>query len=122
MYQVSIQTSFAAAHFLRNYKGKCENLHGHNWKVEVTVSKKTLDNAGMAIDFSLLKQKTNKIVEKFDHSHLNEIPFFEETNPSSENIAALIFNLIEKELKGTTVTPISVSVWESETSKATYTP
>jgi len=122
MYQVSIQTSFAAAHFLRNYKGKCENLHGHNWKVEVTVSKKSLDTTGMAIDFSLLKQKTNNIVEKFDHTHLNELPFFEETNPSSENIAAYIFNLLEKELKGTTVTPVSVSVWESENSRATYIP
>jgi 6-pyruvoyltetrahydropterin/6-carboxytetrahydropterin synthase len=122
MYQVSIQTSFAAAHFLRNYKGKCENLHGHNWKVEVTVSKKTLDKAGMAIDFSLLKQKTNNIVEKFDHTHLNEIPLFEETNPSSENIAACIFNLLQKELKGTTVKPVSVSVWETENSRATYIP
>ena len=122
MHQVSIQTSFSAAHFLRNYKGKCENLHGHNWKVEVTVSKKALDKTGMAIDFSLLKQKTNKIVEQFDHTHLNTIPYFEEINPSSENIAACIFNLLKEELKKTNVKLEQVSVWESETSRATYIP
>ena len=120
MYQVSIQTQFSAAHFLRNYEGKCENLHGHNWKVEVTVSSETLDNTGMAIDFSILKQKTNSIIKQFDHSHLNEIPHFMKINPSSENIAAYIFNLLAKEFKNTAVRLTKVSVWESDTSKASY--
>ena len=122
MYQVSIQTYFSAAHLLRNYKGKCENLHGHNWKVEVTVSTETLDETGMAIDFTVLKQKTNSIIKQLDHKHLNEIPYFVKINPSSENIAAYLFNLLKEELKDTTVTLIKVSVWESDTSKSSYFP
>jgi len=122
MYYVSIQTHFSAAHSLRNYKGECENLHGHNWKVEVTVSTETLDETGMAIDFTLLKQKTNSIVKQLDHHHLNEIPHFIKINPSSENIAAYLFNLLKEQLKNTTVTLTKVSVWESETSKASYLP
>ena len=122
MYQVFIQTHFSAAHFLRNYKGECENLHGHNWKVDVTVSKETLDESGMAIDFKLLKHKTHSIVKQLDHQYLNEIPYFTKINPSSENIAAYIFNLLKEELKDTTVTLTKVSVWESETSKASYFP
>ena len=120
MYQVSIQTYFSAAHSLRNYKGKCENLHGHNWKVEVTVSSKTLDDTGMVIDFTALKKKTSAIITQLDHSHLNEIPHFVKRNPSSENIAAYIFNLLEEELKDTNVRLTKVSVWESDTSKASY--
>lgn len=120
MYQVSIQTQFSAAHFLRNYKGKCENLHGHNWKVEVTVSSDTLDDTGMVIDFTILKQKTTNIIEQFDHTHLNEIPHFVKINPSSENIAAYVFNLLKEELKDTTVMLTKVSVWESDTSRASY--
>ena len=120
MYQASIQTQFSAAHFLRNYKGKCENLHGHNWKVEVTVSSETLDDTGMAIDFTILKQKTTTIIEHLDHSHLNEISHFTKINPSSENIAAYIFNLLKEELKDTPVLLTKVSVWESDTSRASY--
>ena len=120
MYQVSIQTQFSAAHFLKNYRGKCESLHGHNWKVEVTVSSETLDAAGMVIDFTILKQKTAAIIEHLDHTHLNEIPHFAESNPSSENIAAYIFNLLNEELKDTSVLLTKVSVWESDTSRATY--
>ena len=122
MYQVSIHTHFSAAHFLRNYKGKCENLHGHNWKVEVTVSSETLDDAGMAIDFTILKQKTNAIIQQLDHRHLNEISHFANLNPSSENIAAYIFNLLKEELKDTNVMLANVSVWESDTSRASYSP
>ena len=120
MYQASIQTQFSAAHFLRNYKGKCESLHGHNWKVEVTVSSETLDDVGMVIDFTILKQKTTNIIEQLDHSHLNEIPYFLKINPSSENIAAYIFNLLKEELKDTPVLLTKVSVWESDTSRASY--
>ena len=122
MYSVSIETHFSAAHLLRNYKGKCENLHGHNWKVEVTVSTETLDEAGMAIDFSELKQKTNAIIEQFDHQYLNEIKYFKKVNPSSENIAAYIFNLLKEKLDDKNVRLTKVSVWESENSKASYLP
>jgi len=122
MYQISVQTYFSAAHFLRHYKGKCENLHGHNWKVEVTVSTPTLDKADMAIDFLVLKQKTHSVIEQFDHSNLNDSNYFSELNPSSENIAALIFKLLAEELQDSDVTLTKVSVWESETSVASYIP
>lgn len=122
MYQISILTHFSAAHSLRNYGGECENLHGHNWKVEVTVSTEKLDEAGMTIDFTLLKQKTNSIIKHLDHHHLNEIPHFVKINPSSENIAAYLFNLLKEELNDTTVKLTEVSVWESDTSKASYLP
>jgi 6-pyruvoyltetrahydropterin/6-carboxytetrahydropterin synthase len=120
MYQVSIETHFSAAHRLRNYKGLCENLHGHNWKVEATVCSEKLDNAGMVIDFNILKQKTKAIVDVLDHQYLNEIDPFKETNPSSENVAAYIFSRLSMALKDDPVKLISVSVWESDKSKATF--
>ena len=122
MYQVSIETHFSAAHRLRNYKGLCENLHGHNWKVEATVCSEKLDDAGMVIDFNILKQKTKAIVDVLDHQYLNEIDPFKETNPSSENVAAYIFSRLSLALKKDPVKLISVSVWESDKSKATFSP
>ena len=121
MYQVTIQTCFSAAHYLRNYEGRCENLHGHNWKIEVTASAQQLDDAGMALDFSVLKKKTKDILEKLDHQNLNEIEPFNEINPSSENIAFYLFNLLTEDLTDSPVTLTQVTVWESDTSKASYT-
>jgi 6-pyruvoyltetrahydropterin/6-carboxytetrahydropterin synthase len=88
----------------------------------VTVSTETLDEAGMAIDFTELKQKTNAIIEQFDHQYLNEIKYFKKVNPSSENIAAYIFNLLKEKLDDKNVRLTKVSVWESENSKASYLP
>ena len=122
MYHVSIQTHFSAAHHLRNYNGHCENLHGHNWKVEVTVSTEQLDEAGMALDFTILKKKTTALIKQLDHHNLNDIPPFTTINPSSENIAAHLYTLLTEALKDCNVTLTTVSVWESENSKASYTP
>lgn len=122
MYHVSIQTHFSAAHHLRNYHGQCENLHGHNWKVEVTVSTEQLDEAGMALDFTILKKKTTALIKQLDHHNLNDIPPFTTINPSSENIAAFLYNLLTEALQECNVTLTTVSVWESENSKASYTP
>ena len=121
MYHVTIQTYFSAAHYLRNYKGRCENMHGHNWKIEVTASSDLLDEAGMALDFSVLKMKTNAILDKLDHQNLNDIDPFNEINPSSENIAFYLFNLLTEDLIDSPVTLTQVTVWESDTSKASYT-
>ena len=121
MYHVTIQTHFSAAHYLRKYHGRCENLHGHNWKIEVTVCSDKLDEAGMALDFSVLKGKTKEILKQLDHKHLNEIAPFTDINPSSENIAAYLFNLLAEEVKDFPVTLTGVTVWESDTSKASYT-
>ena len=122
MYHVSIQTHFSAAHHLRNYNGQCENLHGHNWKVEVTVSTEQLDEGGMALDFTILKRKTATLIKQLDHHNLNEILPFTTINPSSENIAAHLYKQLAEALKDYSVTLTTVSVWESETSRASYTP
>ncbi len=116
MYSVRIEASFSAAHNLRGYKGKCEDLHGHNWKVELVVSKEGLDKIGMAADFKYLKAKLNKILGIFDHKYLNNIPYFKKVNPTSENIAKYIYDAAcRNNLK-----PKSVSVWENTTCCAIY--
>ena len=120
MYHVTIQTHFSAAHYLRNYKGRCENLHGHNWKIEVTAASDQLNEAGMALDFSVLKKKTKALLENLDHQNLNDISPFNEINPSSENIARYLFNLLSEELKDFPVSLTRVTVWESDTSRASY--
>ncbi len=121
MYQVSIESCFSAAHRLRNYRGLCENLHGHNWKVEATVAADTLDGAGMVIDFSLLKHKLQQILDVLDHQYLNDIDPFKDLNPSSEHVAAYLFERLADALRDTPVRLISISVWESDRAKATYT-
>ncbi len=121
MYKLMIETSFASAHQLRGYKGKCENLHGHNWKVQAYVTAEKLNDIGIAIDFHDLKKITNEIVLQLDHKFLNNIPPFTEKNPSSENIAKWIFDSLKEKLAGYKNVEVSaVTVWESETASATY--
>ncbi len=120
MYKIKIISNFSAAHFLRGYQGKCENLHGHNWKVEVSISSENLDSCGMLMDFSELKKLTAKVLEELDHKHLNELPYFEKSNPSSENIACHIFNKLKEEFKGKNCKLAKVNVWETDTSCASY--
>ena len=91
MFDIFIKTHFAGAHHLRNYPGGCENPHGHNWKVHVTVKATELDELGMGIDFKVLKKFVNETIDKLDHNDLNTLPYFEKINPSSENIAIFIF-------------------------------
>ena len=91
MYEISIQTVFSAAHRLRNYQGDCEALHGHNWKVQVTVQTHKLNEIGLAIDFKMLKKITNEALSRLDHACLNDIAPFDDMNPSSENIARVLF-------------------------------
>lgn len=122
MYQVSVETHFSAAHRLKNYKGLCENLHGHNWKVEATVCSRKLDQAGMVMDFNVLKHKINAVVDLLDHQYLNEIDPFRDRNPSSELLAAYIFDQLSIALQDTAVTLVKVSVWESDRAQATYIP
>ncbi|MDD4954510.1 MAG: 6-carboxytetrahydropterin synthase QueD [Candidatus Omnitrophica bacterium] len=119
MYRVKITSNFSAAHFLRGYQGKCENLHGHNWKVEVLISSDKLDSCGMVVDFGELKKITGKILDELDHKHLNELPYFAQNNPSSENIACHIFNKLKAELRERARLE-EVSVWETDNSCASY--
>ncbi len=120
MYKLTIKTQFPAAHRLRGYQGKCENLHGHNWKVEVTIASERLNDLGLAIDFKELKQKVGKILEEFDHQFLNDLPPFREVNPSSENIARHIFDRLCEKLTEPHLQVDQVAVWESDTACAIY--
>ena len=98
MYELKITSRFAAAHQLREFDGKCEQLHGHNWKVEVYVTGETLGKDGMLIDFSLIKKATEKVLEDLDHRFLNELTYFKTINPSSENIAHHIYKSLGQDL------------------------
>lgn len=121
MYKLMIETGFASAHQLKGYKGKCENLHGHNWKVQVYVTAEKLNEIDIAIDFHDLKRITNEIVLQLDHKCLNNIFPFTEKNPSSENIARWIFDSLKKKLAEYSNIKVSaVTVWESDTASATY--
>jgi len=121
MYHLTIHTHFAAAHNLINYQGDCENLHGHNWKVEVMVSAESLDKAGLAIDFKILKKETNRVLDRLDHKYLNDLEPFKELSPSSEHISRYLFEELSKELNNDNVTVEKVTVWESDYACASYT-
>ena len=124
MYEVSVDETFAAAHNLRNYKGKCENLHGNNYKVRVTLAGKEVDATGLLYDFVHLKQVIQGVIRALDHKYLNELPPFDVQNPSAENIARYIYEQTSKQLpqaaNGAGVA--SITVWETETAAATYRP
>jgi 6-pyruvoyltetrahydropterin/6-carboxytetrahydropterin synthase len=119
---VSVDESFAAAHNLRNYRGKCEDLHGHNYKVRVVLAGQELDATGLLYDFVHLKRVIQDVIRSLDHKYLNELPPFDTLNPSAENIARHIFDRTASELpKAANAAGISsVTVWETETSAATY--
>lgn len=116
-YKVSVVKTFSAAHCLREYKGKCENLHGHNWKVCVTVTEHTLNKTGMVMDFADVRVMLDRVLEKLDHTYLNDTHPFVAVNPTAENIAEYIF----RQLQAAEVKVESVQVWESENSFATVT-
>lgn len=116
MYEIKIQSVFSAAHNLRNYRGKCENLHGHNWKVEAIFAYKSLDKNGMAVDFKEAKKALEEVIREFDHSYLNETGVFKKINPTSENMAKSIYDSLKE--KDSHIR--SVSVWENDNSCATY--
>jgi 6-pyruvoyltetrahydropterin/6-carboxytetrahydropterin synthase len=120
MYRLKICTSFAAAHCLIHYQGDCENLHGHNWKVEVAVIAKELDKAGLGIDFKLLKHETNALLKTLDHKYLNELEPFRDTSPSSENLARFIYREISLKMNDDNIKVDMVTVWESDVACASY--
>jgi len=120
MYELKIISQFGSAHQLRGYRGKCENLHGHNWKIEVCVKGEKLGEDGLLVDFKLIKKATKKVVEKLDHTFLNDLDCFKEINPSSENIARYIFKETSRDLNRPDISVSRVTVWESDTACATY--
>ncbi len=122
MFEVSVEETFAAAHQLRHYRGKCENLHGHNYRVEVTLEGGRLDTAGLLLDFCELKRLLRAVTKRLDHGFLNEIPPFDQVNPSAENMAKYFHDEIARELTQEGVRVARVRIWETDTSAATYRP
>ena len=116
MFEVKIETNFSSAHHLLNYKGKCENNHGHNWKVEVTARGDELDKSNILIDFKILKKEINEIIDYLDHKDLNELPEFSNQSPSSEFIAKFIYLKAKEKFPQIQ----RVDVWETPTSRASY--
>jgi 6-pyruvoyltetrahydropterin/6-carboxytetrahydropterin synthase len=121
MYHLTILTSFAAAHNLLNYQGDCEKLHGHNWRVEVTVAAADLDKAGLGIDFKILKKHAGEVMDYLDHNYLNNLDAFIGVSPSSEHISRFIFERLKESLADYPVTLDKITVWESDKAYATYT-
>ena len=124
MFEVAVEQSFASAHALRNYKGRCENVHGHNWKVRVVIEGEKLDATGMLVDFLDVKSFMREILDRIDHQFLNEIPPFDVINPSAENIAEYFYQQMTGRLAETPV-PVrirEVKIWETEIQSATYRP
>ncbi|MBW2012145.1 MAG: 6-carboxytetrahydropterin synthase QueD [Deltaproteobacteria bacterium] len=120
MFELKLLTHFAAAHKLEMVAQKCENLHGHNWKVEVCVAGETLDKAGVLMDFGDVKKYLAEIMQKLDHKYLNELDYFEGGQPTSENIAIFIVKELQASLDHTSVKVSRVNVWESENACASY--
>jgi 6-pyruvoyltetrahydropterin/6-carboxytetrahydropterin synthase len=122
MFEISVEHTFAAGHALREYKGKCENVHGHNYKVRVTIAGDKLNAAGLLMDFVDLRAEIKKFVERLDHRFLNDIPPFDELNPSAENLAKYIYDKIEPQTRNWGLRVHGVTVWETDTTSATYRP
>jgi len=123
MFQVTVEDTFAAGHFLRNYKGKCENPHGHNYKVRVTLEGEDLDKAGLLLDFKDLKDVMKHVIDRLDHQMINDVAPFTELNPSAENLAKYFYNETNAKLTVTTngrVHVRDVTVYETDTTTATY--
>lgn len=122
MFEVTIIKSFSAAHLLADIGGKCEELHGHNFKVEITVGAEKLNPEGLLIDFRILKKILGDILENLDHQHLNQLDYFANINPSAENIARYICEKMDPGVKKAGVKMIRVKIWESENAAVTYIP
>ncbi len=124
MFQVSVEESFSAGHALRGYRGKCENLHGHNYKVRVTLEGPQLDSVGLLYDFVHLKEIIHGVIHALDHKFLNDMAPFDEINPSAENIAKYFYDEASKQmrLEANGARIASITVWETDTTAATYWP
>ena len=122
MYQLFVEDHFDAAHYLPNYHGKCERLHGHRFKVVARFEADKLDETGLAYDFVTLKQHLREVLARFDHVCLNDVTPLDKIGPSSENISATIYDALQTPFAESAVTLVSVEVWESPTTGVAYAP
>jgi 6-pyruvoyltetrahydropterin/6-carboxytetrahydropterin synthase len=120
MYELKVVTKFAAAHQLTMVGEKCENMHGHNWKVEVYVTGENTDEAGVLVDFGVVKKHVREIMTMLDHKYLNELDYFQHSQPSSENIAYFVATELQKRIENQAVNVSRVTAWESDDAAATY--
>ncbi len=120
MYELTVELWFSAAHRLVDYDGECERLHGHNWKVVVNVEAGKLNSLGIAVDFKHVKAETKKLIRSFDHRYLNDIPPFDNINPTAENLAKFFFTELGVLLNKDSVRVSCVTVWETDNSAASY--
>ena len=120
MYEVTVKQSFSAAHMLKEIGGACERLHGHNFIVEVSVCSDVLTDAGILIDFRILKQWMDEILKEFDHKYLNEISYFKGMSPSAENVAKFIYDRISERVRRINLHVSRVTVWESENARVSF--
>jgi len=124
MYEITVEDTFAAGHYLRNYKGKCENPHGHNYKVRITLAGQKLDQAGLLVDFKDLREVMKRTIDRLDHKMINEVEPFTELNPSAENLAKYFYDETTQKLDRATAGRVhvkNVTIFETETTTATYT-
>lgn len=122
MYELKVITHFSAAHQLREFEGACEDLHGHNWKMEIYVTSETLTEAGIVVDFRVLKKHVKSVMAALDHKFLNDLEAFQDENPSSENIARYVAEQLSLLIEEPGVKVSRVTAWESENACATYYP
>ncbi|HKN33981.1 MAG TPA: 6-carboxytetrahydropterin synthase QueD [Terriglobales bacterium] len=123
MFEVTVEDSFAAGHYLRNYKGKCENPHGHNYKVRVTLAGRELDKAGLLLDFKDLREVMRHVIDRLDHQMMNDLEPFTTINPSAENLAKYFYDETNSKLHGQTngrVRVKDVTIWETDETTARY--
>ena len=123
MYEVTVEAGFSSGHYLRNYHGRCENPHGNNYKVRVTLRGAELDGTGLLLDFKMLKQVMRPVIERIDHRMLNDLEPFTTLNPSAENIARYFYDQTNEQLAEMTAGRVRVkdcTIWETDTTSATY--
>ena len=122
MFEVSVEKTFAAGHALRNYHGKCENVHGHNYRVLVTIQGQELDSIGLLVDFVEVKKLMSQVIDRLDHQFINDVEPFDILNPSAENMAKYFYDEISTGLGESPARVGEVKVWETDTASATYRP
>jgi len=118
MFELSVKGDIASAHYLRGYEGKCKDLHGHTWKIEVVLASELLDAIGMVADFAVIKKQLKEILMAIDHVCLNDLEYFKKINPTTENIAKYIYKNFSKKIKPLKIK--TVQVWESDSASIVY--
>lgn len=120
LYTLTVVTDFSASHIIPGHPGKCARLHGHNWKVELSIQARELDHLGMGLDFATIKQTAKLLIDEVDHQHLNDIPPFTTISPTAENISAWLFKRLAQSLNSNQVNVSAVTLWETDRSRVTY--